>query len=54
MQLVEQISKSEVMVQVDSYDFKLNNDIGSDWDESIKLSKAMKVAKEPKVKSKNE
>ena len=40
------------MVQDNPYDFKQNNDFGSDWCESIKLSEAAKVVKEPKVKGK--
>ena len=45
LQLVEQTSKPEMMVQDDPYDFEQNNDFGSDWDESIKLSEAAEVVK---------
>ena len=52
--LMEWTSKPEMMAQDDLYDFEQNNDFRSDWDESIKLSKAAKVVKELKVKGKKQ
>ena len=52
--LVEQARKPEMTVQDDLYDFEQNNDFRSDWDESIKLSEAVKVVEELKVKSKKQ